>query len=627
MSAESRKPSGKYKTSFGALGEMMHKEDELQRWREYSRARRQRQGQYGQDYVTGRVRGTSNANPSRAQVAPAPIDEPPKLKSPPFAKASRGKRKPPRASAGLSSEGSGAGHSGTTGSYSGSTVMMNPQPAVEERSKGAQQALAMRRKHQQLREDEHARKLRSQQQAQQAALLRQHEQERIQSIIHSQGGGAGMQQHIDPTNGESGGNGGGVSAAHGRSRVSLQPIPDTPGFAATVNSHTSSSANGGQHARPTLGDHTAGDSGAGVSSTERAPPSTQPARGVQPARQPPSGFQSPIRLVADNQRSRALAAAAQMTPSLEEAAATAHVTFGADDAPAGAVFTAESHGHETASQHLFEFLGSPYDADNAVHVHQLFATVFRFCRMYQQQLDLNELHGDFMMSLLHRASSLGYKHIAEMFVLMGADIDAKDKRGRTPLMMAASGGYSSTCDMLITYGANVNATCDHGHSALRRAIKNAHVSAARTLLERGADLSVGSPTELRDSGVPMLDLLVEHMPDLALEALDRRRKPLYRATGLVGATMTSKEWEAHVEQQARRHNAVRVKTRHDLLHLPVYNPLAALVPWDERQRAQGIMTEYDYAGTETVRTMTACTVHHTTASCPHTSRAAVWRKR
>jgi ankyrin repeat protein len=38
----------------------------------------------------------------------------------------------------------------------------------------------------------------------------------------------------------------------------------------------------------------------------------------------------------------------------------------------------------------------------------------------------------------------------------GADIDAKDARGWTPLHIASSYGYGESCELLLSYGADVN---------------------------------------------------------------------------------------------------------------------------------------------------------------------------
>mgnify|MGYP004084009279 CR=1 FL=1 len=80
--------------------------------------------------------------------------------------------------------------------------------------------------------------------------------------------------------------------------------------------------------------------------------------------------------------------------------------------------------------------------------------------------------------------------------------------------------------------------------------------------------------------------------ELALEALDRRRKPLYRAKGVVGQTMTHKEWEDQVDQAAKKRLAKASRRHRRRPSLVVPANLRAYL--EAQKRTQGIMTEYDY---------------------------------
>jgi cytohesin len=58
---------------------------------------------------------------------------------------------------------------------------------------------------------------------------------------------------------------------------------------------------------------------------------------------------------------------------------------------------------------------------------------------------------------LHGAAYRGHKEIAELLISKGADVNAKDEDGRTPLLHAALIGHREVVELLITNGVDVNA--------------------------------------------------------------------------------------------------------------------------------------------------------------------------
>jgi uncharacterized protein len=77
----------------------------------------------------------------------------------------------------------------------------------------------------------------------------------------------------------------------------------------------------------------------------------------------------------------------------------------------------------------------------------------------------------------------------------GADVNAQNKWGLTPLMAAAHGGYIVPEKLLLEKGADVNATQHGGWTALMVAAVKGHVDVVNLLLGKGAD--VNAMTESR----------------------------------------------------------------------------------------------------------------------------------
>ena len=72
----------------------------------------------------------------------------------------------------------------------------------------------------------------------------------------------------------------------------------------------------------------------------------------------------------------------------------------------------------------------------------------------------------------------------------GADLESKDYRDNTALMIAAREGHSDVLGVLLQRGANVDARNVSGETALMLASKNGHVQCVRSLLEYNADVNV-----------------------------------------------------------------------------------------------------------------------------------------
>jgi uncharacterized protein len=71
----------------------------------------------------------------------------------------------------------------------------------------------------------------------------------------------------------------------------------------------------------------------------------------------------------------------------------------------------------------------------------------------------------------------------------GADLEARDEDGRTPIFSAVLGNSVGVLGLLLEAGADVNARDDHGWTALHFAASECLPEMARLLVGRGADLN------------------------------------------------------------------------------------------------------------------------------------------
>jgi acetyl esterase/lipase len=87
---------------------------------------------------------------------------------------------------------------------------------------------------------------------------------------------------------------------------------------------------------------------------------------------------------------------------------------------------------------------------------------------------------------LHRAASHGDKALAEFLIANGADVNAKDCMGRTPLALA---GLKDVAEMLIAKGADVNAKNEAGYTQLHLAARGGNKERAELFIAKGADVN------------------------------------------------------------------------------------------------------------------------------------------
>ena len=85
---------------------------------------------------------------------------------------------------------------------------------------------------------------------------------------------------------------------------------------------------------------------------------------------------------------------------------------------------------------------------------------------------------------LHMAVKLGHEILAELLIAKGADVEARAGDGATPLHWAALTGLKPIAELLIAKGANVNVKDKHGATPLQWA--KAHADIMDLLKQHGA---------------------------------------------------------------------------------------------------------------------------------------------
>ena len=86
---------------------------------------------------------------------------------------------------------------------------------------------------------------------------------------------------------------------------------------------------------------------------------------------------------------------------------------------------------------------------------------------------------------IHEAAAGGYIETAALLLDRGADVNAKNERGWTPLHLAVRRGYTETAALLLDRGADVNAQDKDGETPLHWATVLGHTDTAELLRSRG----------------------------------------------------------------------------------------------------------------------------------------------
>ena len=89
------------------------------------------------------------------------------------------------------------------------------------------------------------------------------------------------------------------------------------------------------------------------------------------------------------------------------------------------------------------------------------------------------------VSALHEAASAGDLHVVEYLVAHGGLVNAKTRRGNTPLHLAAHEGCINVVKYLVAHGASVDAVNREGDTPLHLAAWCGRLTIAKCLVDEG----------------------------------------------------------------------------------------------------------------------------------------------
>jgi hypothetical protein len=101
-----------------------------------------------------------------------------------------------------------------------------------------------------------------------------------------------------------------------------------------------------------------------------------------------------------------------------------------------------------------------------------------------------KIYSQFDDTLLHRATHNSFDlDIIDYLIKKGANVNAKDHLGKTPLHRAVRSRRLDVVKYLITQGADVNAKEEFGDGVLVSAVSSGNLEMVKYIVEQGADIN------------------------------------------------------------------------------------------------------------------------------------------
>jgi ankyrin repeat protein len=124
--------------------------------------------------------------------------------------------------------------------------------------------------------------------------------------------------------------------------------------------------------------------------------------------------------------------------------------------------------------------------------------VKKIARILKKNPRLVNKKGDFGRTPLYKAAFNGNREVAELLISEGAEVNARDPRGSSPLHISAASkdvlfnknilnGRIEVAELLVSKGADINAKDNNGSTALHIAAREGSRKIAELLILKGAD--------------------------------------------------------------------------------------------------------------------------------------------
>ena len=141
--------------------------------------------------------------------------------------------------------------------------------------------------------------------------------------------------------------------------------------------------------------------------------------------------------------------------------------------------------------------------------------------------ELDRLNIPRTMAGFARAVEAGDEHVCRLFLHAGFDVNGRDSREWTPLMIASFNGRETLAIELIKLGASVHAQDADGYTPLHWGTFNGHAKVVQLLLRKGAEpnaVSRANITALLQAAArghtAIVDLLLQHRAKVSVAATD-----------------------------------------------------------------------------------------------------------
>lgn len=159
----------------------------------------------------------------------------------------------------------------------------------------------------------------------------------------------------------------------------------------------------------------------------------------------------------------------------------------------------------------YEILGTlKMDIGEYIEASICFANIKKLKNYIDRERLLSVYNNVEYLSDLHIAAYYGNQEAAKLLLTSDVDVNVKNAKGYTPLIMAVLGGHEIIAEMLIADGANVNIEDNYGNTPLHYSVK--YKGLVKILLKNHADPNVLNFVQIR---TPLEIAVSEGLPEVA----------------------------------------------------------------------------------------------------------------